>query len=128
MIPLAYYYVRWHYSMAIRDLVGIIGNFFWFFYEFFSIPLLLKTFFVPFHRLEEQRTKAFKPQAWAEALLVTSLMRMVGALLRSLLIVIGIFFLLLTGVLGGTMLIAWICAPLLLGILVMSSLTLIAVG
>jgi hypothetical protein len=128
MIPLAFYYIRWHYSMAIRDLVGIIGNFFWFFYELFSIPLFLKTFFVPFHRLEEQKTKAFKPEIWFENFVVNTLMRLVGAGLRTVLILFGVLFLVLTFIIGSLVLVTWILAPLMLTFLVASGVTLIAAG
>lgn len=128
MIPLAYYYFRWHYSMAVSDLVRIVGNFLWFFYEFFSIPLLLKTLFVPFHRLNEAPKKGFHVGAWFEAFIVTSLMRLVGALLRILLVVFGIFFLALTVVVGSAVLITWVLAPLFLTFLVASGVTLIAAG
>jgi hypothetical protein len=128
MIPLTFYYIRWHYSMAIRDLVGIIGNFFWFFYELFSIPLFLKTFFVPFHRLAEPATKAFKPGVWFENFIVNSLMRIVGAALRTLLIFIGVCLLAVTGIVGALVLITWILAPLMLTFLIASGVTLIAAG
>jgi hypothetical protein len=114
--------------MAIHDLLGIIGNFLWFFYEFFSIPLLLKTLFVPFHRLQETAQKGFKPSAWAEAFIVTTLMRLVGAFLRILLITIGIFFMILTIVVGTGVMLTWIAAPLMLLFLLISGVTLIGIG
>ncbi len=128
MIPLAFYYIRWHYSMAIRDLFGIIGNFLWFFYEFFSIPLLLKTLFVPFHRLQETAHKGFKPSAWAEAFIVTTLMRFVGALMRIMLITIGICFIVTTFIVGTAVMVTWLLAPLMLLFLVISGVTLIGIG
>jgi hypothetical protein len=128
MIPLALYYIRWHYSYALSDIIGIIRNFLWFFYEFFSIPLLLKTLFVPFHRLSETAHKGFDPSAWAEAFMVTTMMRVVGAFLRILLIGMGVLFLVLT-LLGGMFILAvWVFAPAMLIFLFGSGLTLITVG
>lgn len=128
MASLLFYYLRWHYSIAIRDMVGIIRNFVWFFYEFFSIPLLLQTFFVPFHRLAEKRTQGFHPEAWAEAFVVNTLMRGVGMGLRAFLIVLGVTCILMTVCIGIGMFMTWIMAPLLLTFLVGSAVTLITVG
>jgi hypothetical protein len=41
-------YVRWHYTDAIQNIWGIITNFIWFFFHFFSVPLLSKNLFEPF--------------------------------------------------------------------------------
>lgn len=130
MFTLAFYYVRWHYSQALRDLLNIVGNFVWFFYEFFSIPLLMKTFFVPFHRLEDDRKKRNMLDfgAIAEGIIVSLLMRIVGVIVRTTLIVMGITFIVLSIVFGACMLVIWLCAPLFLVFIVLSALTLIAVG
>ena len=113
MLMLSFYYLRWHYSDGIFDLVGVIRNFLWFFYEFFSIPLLLKTLFVPFNRIKEEHQKGFNPALWAQELLVNTLMRVVGALLRVLTILIGIIIELLTLISGFAFVIIWLCVPLL---------------
>lgn len=128
MMLFAVYYIRWHYSQALFDLIGIVRNFIWFFYEFFSIPLLLQTLFSPFHRLGERYTHKLDLGKIAEAFIVNTLMRLVGFLLRTFLIVIGIFFILLTFVLGLFFFIAWVLAPLLLVFLVLYGLKLISLG
>lgn len=127
LLPL--YYLRWHYSHAVVDLLHIVGNFLWFFNEFFSIKLLAATLFTPFHRLEDDRKKAggLDFATMAEHILVGTIMRVVGALLRSVLIVFGIFFIVLTFILGIFFIVVWLTAPLLLTGLVISGLTLIAV-
>ncbi|KKS30704.1 MAG: hypothetical protein UV60_C0005G0006 [Parcubacteria group bacterium GW2011_GWA2_43_11] len=124
----ALYYIRWHYSQGIVDLIGVVRNFIWFFYTFFSIPLLLKTLFQPFERLGERYSKGFDPGAWAQVFVVNSLMRVVGALLRLFLVLIGIIFIILTIVVGVLFLVAWILAPLLLFFLVTYGLKLMSLG
>jgi hypothetical protein len=125
MVQLAFYYLRWHYTQGVIDLVNNIINFLWFVYNFFSIPLLLRTFFVPFHRLQETAVKGFNIEQWAQALLVTTLMRLVGALLRTFLIAIGIIFLVAVFTGGSILLLAWLTMPLLLTFLVGLGLTLV---
>jgi len=124
----ALYYIRWHYSQGIVDLIGVVRNFIWFFYTFFSIPLLLKTLFQPFERLGERYSKGFDIGAWAQVFVVNSLMRAVGVLLRLFLIFMGIIFIISTVVIGLLFLVAWILAPLLLFFLVTYGLKLMSLG
>jgi hypothetical protein len=124
----AFYYVSWHYTQAVHDLVGIVFNFIWFFYEFFSIPLLLKTLFSPFHRLGEKYSQKFDIWSWFQTFTINMIMRMVGFLIRFFLILIGIFFILLTCVLGIVFLVAWLTAPLLLMFAFSYGIKLISIG
>jgi hypothetical protein len=130
MISLAFHYVRWHYSTALVDLVRIVRNFLWFFFEFFSITLLLKTFFTPFHRISDNRVLHGKLDiaGMAERLLVDLLMRFVGMLLRTVLILAGIVFIVATLVSGVAFFVAWIASPLLVFLLIASGITLISIG
>lgn len=107
-------YFIWHYSRAVRDLLNIVMNFIWFFYEFFSIPLLLKTYAAPFKRLNEEYSGGFNLQAWAEAFIINTLMRFVGILMRSVLLLLGISLIILTILVGVILCFVWICAPVLL--------------
>lgn len=104
-------YIVWHYSKAIRELCNILLNFIWFFYNFFSIPLLLKTFFTPFKRLDEKAEGGLNISVWFEAFVVTNLMRLVGILLRTILIFLGALMILLTVLCGAIVLVTWILAP-----------------
>ena len=106
-------YFIWHYSKAVGELVHIIGNFIWFFYEFFSISLLCKTFFAPYKRLDEGYGNGFNISRIFEAVIINMLMRLVGVTLRSVLILLGIIFIVLTVVVGFFMLLVWLLAPLL---------------
>jgi len=93
MLPL--YYIRWHYTQGVLDLLNIVGNFLWFFNELFSIRMSVRTFFVPFHRLSDDARPhgALDIGNLLERFLVNVLMRLVGALLHLTLIVLGIIFL-----------------------------------
>lgn len=129
MLLLPLYYIRWHYTQALVDLVRIVLNFVWFFNEFFSIRLLLSTLFTPFHRLEDDaKTRGGIDIATiAERILVSLLMRIVGALMRSMLIVMGIVCVALSIVGGIALLLVWICAPALLAICILAGITYVAI-
>ncbi len=46
-------YILWHYSTALVDFARAAFNYFWFLWNFFSIELLARSFFVPWKRLGE---------------------------------------------------------------------------
>lgn len=106
-------YLTWHYGKAPQDIVRIIGNYIWFFYNLFSIGLLLKTLFRPWKRLGEERKKGLDIESWFETLIVNSLMRVVGIGIRLMTIAVGIIFLATTLVGGAVVLVAWMFMPFL---------------
>lgn len=124
----AAYYLQWHYSQGLLDLIGIVRNFLWFFYEFFSIPILLKTLFSPFHRLGEKYTHSLNIEKWFETFVVNLLMRIVGMVLRVFLIMLGSVCMIITSVVGIFFLCAWMFAPVLLSFLLLFGIKLISVG
>lgn len=111
LLALNYFY--WHYTRALSDFFRVWGNFFWFFWYFFSIGLLLGTLFSPLQRLDEQYKKGLYPEQWFETFVVNSLMRLTGAVVRLVLIAIGIVALLATAVFGVGFFIAWLLVPVL---------------
>ena len=46
-------YFVWHYTVALMDFARAVSNFFWFLWNFFSVELLARSFFVPWKRLGE---------------------------------------------------------------------------
>ena len=59
----------------------------------FSIGLLLRTLFSPFKRMEEERKKgSLKFEDWGGAIIINLLMRLIGSLVRSVIIIAGIIF------------------------------------
>ncbi len=58
-------------------------NIHWFLYHYFSVPVLLRTFFAPFHRLRERRMRGFDLEDWASVIAVNALMRVVGMVVRA---------------------------------------------
>lgn len=112
MISVLYYYLTWHYSTGLRDLVRNVLNVAWFFYHFFSISILLQTFFSPFQRLSESRGKGLDIERFAETLIVNTLMRAVGIFVRTIFIVAGVVAITITAVGGTVLFFVWLAAPL----------------
>lgn len=107
-------YLVWHYSSAFRDITRVWTNFLWFTYNFFSLPLLVKTFFAPWKRLHEERAKgAFSLEDIASVIVTNTVMRFVGALMRTAVLFVGTIFVLLVFWVGLIFYVAWVFLPVL---------------
>ena len=104
-------YFIWHYTQAIEDFIGISRNFIWFLYNFFSIPVLLKTFFSPWKRLNEAYRKVFNIEEFLSSLVVNVLMRGVGIFIRAITLLLGLASLILAFVLCTVILLGWLVLP-----------------
>jgi hypothetical protein len=124
LFSLAYYYIGWHYSRAVVDMAGIVLNFRWFFHQFFGVERHLATFFVPFQRLQERSHNPLDFEDMASAFIVTTLMRIVGMVLRAVMIVLGLVAQVVTFALGGVLLLCWVLAPVLLLVVIFSGVVL----
>jgi len=110
-------YFAWHYSEALVDVVHIWKNILHFLYEFFSISLLLRTLFTPWKRLGEERRRKFDLGDIIGVLIINTIMRIIGTVMRFVLIVFGSVAIALC-LLGGVLaLFVWVFAPLIIAVL-----------
>lgn len=107
-------YLNWHFIEATRDIALAWKNFLWFGLNYFSVPILVKTFFSHWHKYYFSYGDKWNPQRWIEAFTFNSMSRIIGAMLRFVLIISGILFELGIFLIGLIGLIAWICAPIIL--------------
>lgn len=108
------HYISWHYTKAISDLLNLFKNFARFIWTFFSIKLLLQTLFVPFQKLSVKRTKKLDLEDFFSALVTNLLMRLIGFIIRTFFILIGIFSMLFFILAYSVLFIVWIILPLVL--------------
>lgn len=106
-------YLRWHYTTAFADILHVIKNFERALLELFSIKLLLKTFFKPVFRIKETYAGGINLEAFFTMILTNTLMRMVGMVVRTLFILLGLVFLALLFGIGAIVYLVWLVAPLL---------------
>ena len=122
-------YMRWHYTRAFSDSFAIWRNITYFVFTFFSIPLLLRTLFQPWKRIEAEReSSGFDLQDYLSTKLVNFIMRLVGAAMRLMLIFIGLMCTGFVVVVGLQFFIVWIFLPINLVLLMVSALSLIIFG
>jgi|SRR3989344_699885 len=102
---LFYSYAMWHYSAAFADLLRLYGNTVWFIWHFFSIPVLIKTFFSPWRRLEGEEKSRFGN------FVINISMRAAGVMLRSAVIFAGLIVIAVSVPLAFIFLIIWVAMP-----------------
>lgn len=104
-------YLLWHYSVALLDFARAASNLFWFLAHFFSLELILKTFFVPWKRLGEAQG------AWVGRIVVNSAMRVIGVCMRLLLLVCAALSFVLLACAVVVALALWLALPFVIVIL-----------
>lgn len=111
---IAPHYISWHYTKAISDLINLFKDFTWFIWNMFSIKILLKTLFVPFQKLSVKSTKKFDIQEYFSALATNLLMRLLGFVMRTFFIVLGLLSLVFFTALSAIFFLVWLVLPLIL--------------
>lgn len=114
LFELAWNYLKWHYTLAIVNIFSIWGNFCWFLWNYFSIRQLARTLFTPWRRLAESADSVFDFFNYFSSILITLIMRVVGVLVRSAVILIGLATMALVTATGAIFLLAWILMPFIL--------------
>jgi hypothetical protein len=125
LATLPFAYLGWHYSIALRDFAIIAHNSLVFIYHFFSLPILLRTFFSPWRRLGESYKKGFYPGAWLETFILNVIMRLLGIFFRFWLVVFGLLALLVDVVLIILALLLWLVLPFAIIVLFVTGLNLL---
>ncbi len=108
------YYAKWHYGRGITELVFNLKNLVIFVFNFFSIPVLLRTLVSPWERMGESYKKGFDLESWAETFVLNSIMRFVGLLIRTITIFLGLILSSISFLLAILVFLSWILMPFLL--------------
>ncbi len=108
-------YLVWHYSTAYNDILHIWWNYIWFVNHLFSVPDVLMSWFAPFKRLQEDKVNILlKPQDFFANVFVNIMMRIVGFIIRTALIVIALLCFAIVVVSGVLLLVVWTALPILI--------------
>ena len=107
-------YFVWHYTRAFKELFHVWLNSLWFIVHFFSIPQLAKAWFAPFKRITEAKRPGLNFEDLAGYVIINLMSRIVGAILRTVLIGLGILFIVLAVALGFSFTLVWILLPVII--------------
>jgi len=109
----------WHFYEMPTFLFEVWMNYFNFSVNLFSAPFLLKTFFAPWRKYNWRYPKGFDLVEFFNTFISNIFSRILGAMMRTVLIIIGIIFQIFVAIAGLIVFIGWIIIPLIiiLGIL-----------
>lgn len=110
------YYIFWHYTKALKDIVRIIVNYLWFAVNFFSIGLLFKTLLSPWRRLNVSSGRHGEESIFG-AIIINVLMRFIGFFARLAVIIFGIVSCVIVIVGGIAFVLLWLLLPAIIIIL-----------
>ena len=113
-------YVLWHYGEGIKNIAALGLNFLRFEHHFFSQKLLLKTLFSPYRRMQERYKKGFDMEAFLESAIINFITRLVGFLLRSIILLASGVANIFTIIAIPIALALWIFLPLLIAALLVA--------
>lgn len=108
----------WHFYEMPRLLFLVWNNFISFGAEFFSVPILISTLFSPWRRYKWRYPRGFNIGGYFETFVSNMFSRIVGAVCRSVLVVVGLLAMVFIFVLGSIAILFWFLAPFILVILV----------
>ena len=106
------HYFIWHYGRSISELTKIYRNLITFTFNFFSVPTLVVSYFAPWRRMgEDYPEKSVDPFDYFSVFLVNLIMRIVGIVMRTIVIVFGMLITLLVIASYPIVLVLWIVLP-----------------
>ena len=117
--------LSWYFIDCPREILGAWRNFLLFGLDYFSIPLLFKTFFSHWRRTYVPYGRGFSPSRYFQTFVFNLFSRLVGAVLRTFFIIAGV--LVEAGIFfaGLVIFLVWLLLPVLLIIIFIFSLRLI---
>ncbi len=105
------HYTHWHYAEAPAGLFHVWLNFMRYTEQLFSIRLHAHTLFSPWHRIVDEPAKKYDLEEYALSFVVNVMSRVIGFLLRTVLIITGLFVMALLGIAIIPTLLIWYAAP-----------------
>jgi len=126
LIPVLVHYFWWHYTEAIADLGRNYFNVLVFLKDFFSLGHLTRNLFAPWRRMAEEYPHKFDLGAFFSVLIVNSLMRLVGFLIRVVSIVAGLIAVMASVPVFVVVLAGWLALPFIVVFLFVLSFRLLA--
>ncbi len=112
-------YLKWHYSKALVAVFSFWKNLLVFLFNFFSIKNLLGNFFTPWKRLADSYPERFDIKAYFFAFIANMIMRIVGMILRSIVVFIGLVCCAIFIICFPLALLIWFALPIIIAILIM---------
>lgn len=105
-------WLAWHFYEAPAFLFSVWKNYLLFVLDYFSMPLLLSTLFSPWRKTAWSYSRKFVIGEYLGNIITNTFSRILGAILRLVLIIAGIMVELLVAIMGAAVMVCWILLPL----------------
>jgi len=105
-------YSIWYFFDVPREILLGWKNFLVFNFNYFSVFLLLKTFFSPWREYRWSYGRGFDVGRYFEAFFSNLVSRILGAIMRSILIIFGIFTEIFIFICGAILFFGWLLVPI----------------
>ncbi|MCX6790731.1 MAG: hypothetical protein NTV62_00880 [Candidatus Gribaldobacteria bacterium] len=105
-------FLEWYFYEAPKNIGAIWQNYLIFYWEFFSIPTLLKTLLAPWKGYADAYGRGFDVERFLQTLGNNLISRFLGGLVRIFTILVGLCFEITVLVLGPVALVVWYLWPL----------------
>lgn len=104
-------WVLWHFLEMPNFLIQVWKNYIAFATNYFSLTLLLKTIISPWRRNAWRYPKTFDIQEYANVFVSNIFSRLIGFLLRIVLIIVGAVFQVIVLIVGLIVILLWLLTP-----------------
>jgi len=111
-------WLKWHFVEVPRRILKVSRNFLVFNFNYFSILTLLKTLFAPWRRSKESYGRGFDFKRYAEAFIGNMISRVLGLIVRVVIIVIGLIIEVFIFLFSIIVFFSWILMTLIILILI----------
>jgi len=106
--------IIWQFFDVPREILKAWKNFLWFNLNYFSIPILLKTYLSHWHKYHYPYGKIFEVWINIETFTFNMMSRIIGAILRTFLIILGMAIEILILIIGLIIFVGWFLLPIFL--------------
>jgi len=107
-------YLFWHFVKVPKDILMAFRNFLLFNFNYFSVFFLLKTLFAPWRKYKKSYGRGFDFKRYFETFIFNLTSRILGAIVRLIIILIGLIFEVFIFATGIIALLTWIFSFVLL--------------
>lgn len=104
-------WLLWHFSEMPKFLFGVWKNYILFALDYFSLSLLLKSLLSPWRKYRWNYPKWYQVGEFLATFISNVFSRLLGALVRLVLIVVGILFQIFVIIVGLIILLLWMLIP-----------------
>ena len=111
MISILPQWIFWHFYEMPKKILKVWNNYLSFNLNYFSILLLLKTLFFPWRKYSYSYGRGFDLRIYFEAFTFNLISRILGAFVRTCLIVVGLLSQVFIIFIGMFILISWLLLP-----------------